>query len=629
MAKYTELAKEIVSKIGGKENVTSLHHCITRLRFVLKDESKAQTEELKKLDGVATVVQNGGQYQVVIGNHVADVFDEVIPLLGLTDNKDINDKKQIKNFKDVFNLLIDVLSKIFQPLIGALAAAGMLKGFAALMIALGVPSTDGTYLLVYSAGEGLFQFLPLFLAITSANYFKMSQFTALAIAAALVFPNLGSYDLLNSAHLLGIPISLPMGGYVSTVMPIIFSIWLGSYVEKFFRKIIPDVIKMFMVPLFTLLVVFVLTILIVGPVTNVAATKLGEFLISLINLNSTIAGGLLSGLWMVMVMFSLHWGVIPAIFNNVATLGYDKIGAVLMSHSFALTGVLLAIILKTKEKKVRELSIPAAFSGFFGVTEPGIYGILLPMKKPFLIACLSAGLAGLIGGYFDIRSYVAGGLGVFSYPSYISPTDGIGKDFIVYFITTVVSLILGFVLTLLTKLPKLYDEDDEDNVSKNINTNFKNLPKGENEKILSPLKGILKDLSDVEDAAFASKALGNGIGIVPTEGKIKAPANGTIITVFPTNHAIAMITNEGAEILIHVGLDTVQLNGEFFSAKVKEGDTVQVGDLLLEFDINGIKEAGYITTTPVIITNSDEYLDILPASDKKINYGDTLLTIVK
>lgn len=621
MAKYTQLAKDIVEKVGGKENVTSLHHCITRLRFILKDENVAKTEELKKMDGVATVVQSGGQYQVVIGNHVADVFSEITPMLGLT-NEVKEEKKKIKNVKDLFNLLIDVLSKLFQPILGVLAAAGMLKGVAALMAALGVPTTSGLYLLVHASGEGLYQLLPVFLACTAASYFKMSQFIALGIASALIFPSLGLMEVFNSAAFFGIPIVIPKGGYLNTVMPIIFSIWLGSYVEKFFKKVIPSVVRTFLVPFFTILVVFIGTILVVGPITSIASTKLGELLIALIELNSTIAGGLLSGIWMVMVMFGLHWGLVPAMFNNVATLGYDKIGAVLMSHSFALTGVLLAIVLKTKEKKVKEIAVPAAISGAFGVTEPGIYGILLPMKKPFIVACISAALAGLVGGFFDIKAYVVGGLGVFSYPSYIGPTEGLGKDFIVYVIVTLLSFLLGFLIMLFVKVPKLYEEE---------NDNKKIIESGKKdgvEKITSPLKGNIKKLTEVEDAAFASEALGKGIAVVPLEGKVVAPINGTVVTVFPTNHAIAMITENGAELLIHVGLDTVQLEGKYFTTKIKEGDIVKKGDLLLEFDIEGIKNEGYILTTPIIITNSDEYLDILVVEKEIVEFNEDILTIV-
>ncbi len=458
--KYEKLSKDIVEAVGGKENVVSLHHCVTRLRFKLKSNDKADMERLKKMDGVATALISGEQFQVVIGNHVADVFAEVSPLLGLNgDVKKDEPKREIKNIKDVLNLLIDVLSKLFQPMLGVMAAAGMLKGIAAILLSLGVLNTDGAYLAIQAAGDGLFQLLPVFLAWTSANYFGMNGFTAIAVAAGLIYPSLGTMELFNKAHFLGIPIVIPAGGYVNTVMPIIFSVWLGSHVEKLFKKIVPAMVRTFLVPFFTLLITYILSLLVIGPVISNASAALGTGLTALYNLNSTIAGGLLAGLWMVMVMFGLHWGLVPIAMNNVATLGYDTIIGSLMAHSFALLGVLLVIILKTKEQKVKDLSIPAAFSALFGVTEPGIYGVTLPMKIPFIIACISAAIEGAIGGFFKMKTYTIGALGLFSLSSYI-PKEGIGRDFYIYSAVCLISLIFGIILTMFVKIPKLYEDEN-------------------------------------------------------------------------------------------------------------------------------------------------------------------------
>ena len=615
--KYEKLSKDIVEAVGGKENVVSLHHCVTRLRFKLKSNDKADMERLKKMDGVATALISGEQFQVVIGNHVADVFEEVLPLLGLNgDVKKDEPKREIKNIKDVLNLLIDVLSKLFQPMLGVMAAAGMLKGIAAILLSLGVLNTDGTYLAIQAAGDGLFQLLPVFLAWTSANYFGMNGFTAIAVAAGLIYPSLGTMELFNKAHFLGIPIVIPAGGYVSTVMPIIFSVWLGSHVEKLFKKIVPAMVRTFLVPFFTLLITYILSLLVIGPVISNASAALGTGLTALYNLNSTIAGGLLAGLWMVMVMFGLHWGLVPIAINNVATLGYDTIIGSLMAHSFALLGVLLVIILKTKEQKVKDLSIPAAFSALFGVTEPGIYGVTLPMKIPFIIACVSAAIGGAVGGFFKMKTYTIGALGLFSLSSYI-PKEGIGRDFYIYSAVCLISLISGIILTMFVKIPKLYEDE---NVTGNTD---------EKQVVYSPLKGTVKKLSEAEDEAFASGALGKGAAVVPTEGKVVAPTDGTIVTLFPTNHAIAIETDSGAELLIHVGLDTVQLDGKYFYPKVKEGDKVKKGDLMLEFDINEIKKAGYVLTTPVIVTNTDEFLDVIEIDKENIEFGEKLITIVK
>lgn len=632
MAKYTELAETIVKNVGGKENVTSLHHCVTRLRFILKDESKVNEPALKKTKGVMTALKSGEQYQVVIGNTVSDVYEEVVKLLDLSSMK--NEKIESGKKKNILNVLIDALSKMFQPIIGAMAGAGILKGVAALLIACGVSNKSGAYLLIQAAGDGLFQMLPMFLAWTASQYFGMSGFIGMAIAAALIYPSLGTADLFNKATLLGMKITLPAGGYLSTVMPIIFAIWFASYIEKFLKKIVPSALKLFVVSFFTILITYVLTILIIGPVVNTASAALGAGITKLLQMSEILTAGILTGTWMLLVMFGLHWGLVPIMLSNISTLGYDKIGAALMTHSFALTGALIAVYIKTKEKKVKDATIPAAISGLCGITEPGIYGVLLPLKAPFFVTCAAAGIAGMVGGFFKLSWYALGGMGIFAIPSYIDPKNAtqIG-NMIGFIITATVSLVLGFLFILPLKLKKVYAEDDQEieemeNKELSEETKEKNLI-NKKEILGSPLKGIVKKLSEAEDEAFASGALGKGAAVVPVEGKVVAPADGTIVTLFPTNHAIAIETNSGVEILIHVGLDTVQLDGKYFYPKVKEGDKIKKGDLMLEFDIDEIKKAGYVLTTPIIITNTDEYLDVLEMKKENVEFGDELITIVK
>lgn len=631
MAKYTELAQTIVKNVGGKENVVNLNHCVTRLRFILKDESKINEAELKKTKGVMTALKSGEQYQVVIGNTVADVFEEVMKLLDISSSA----KKEVKSGekKKILNVLIDALSKMFQPIIGAMAGAGILKGVAALLIACRLVSADsGAYLLIQAAGDGLFQMLPMFLAWTAAQYFGMSGFSAMAIAAALIYPSLGTAELFNKATLLGMKITLPAGGYLNTVMPIIFAIWVASYIEKYLKKVVPSVLRLFVIPFFTILVTYILTIMLIGPVVNTASMMLGAGITRLLEISEILTAGILSGTWMLLVMFGLHWGLVPIMLSNMSTLGYDKIGAALMSHSFALTGALIAVYLKTKEEKVKEAAIPAAISGLCGITEPGIYGVLLPLKTPFFVTCGAAGLAGMVGGFFKLKWYSLGGMGIFSIPLYVdikNPTET--GNMIGYIITCAVSLILGFLFIMPLKLKKIYDDEaveETDEIEDKTIIEKKSL--GEKEILGSPLKGKIKKLADVEDGAFASGALGKGIAVVPTEGKVVSPVDGVIETLFPTYHAVAIVTEKGAEILIHIGVDTVQLEGKYFSPKVKEGDKVKKGDVLVEFDIEGIKKEGYVLTTPVLITNTDEYLDVLGNESKEtIDFTEDLITLVK
>ncbi|HEX5350212.1 MAG TPA: PTS transporter subunit EIIC, partial [Trichococcus sp.] len=398
--KYEELAKDILAHVGGKENVRSLAHCITRLRFKLVDESKADTEYLKKLEGIVTVIQSGGQYQVVIGNHVPDVYAAVNAVGGLNGGGEV-DAEDDGPKGSLFNQFIDMISKIFQPILGPLAATGMLKGVAAIMVAAGMSTTDGAYVLIQAAGDGFFNFLPIFLAFTASKHFKMNSFTAMAVATAMVYPGLVNpagidplYTLFAGSifespiymTFLGLPVI--MMSYASSVVPILLAVFLGSKVENVLKKIVPDVVKLFLVPFLTLLIVVPLTVLFVGPIATWAATLLGAGVSWIYNSSPIVAGAVLGGGWQVFVMFGLHWGLVPIAINNLATQGYDQLLSTVLGVSFAQTGAILAIMLKTKEAKVKQLSIPAFISGLFGVTEPAIYGITLPMKRPFQLSCI-------------------------------------------------------------------------------------------------------------------------------------------------------------------------------------------------------------------------------------------------
>ena len=616
--KYEQLAKDIIKNVGGKENVNSLTHCVTRLRFKLKDESKANTDVLKNMDGVVTVVKSGGQYQVVIGNHVPDVYSDVMAVAGLTEggNEAIEEKMSI------FNRFIDIISGVFQPVLGVLAATGMIKGINAILISANLlKATDSTYMIMNAIGDCLMYFFPVFLGFTAAKKFKVNQFLGMAIGAALVYPDIVGLAGQN-VKFFGIPVIMPASGYASTVIPIILSIFLASKVEKFFKKIIPDVVKTFLVPFCSLLVVVPLTFIVVGPVATWAANLLGNVTIAIYNFSPVIAGLFIGGFWQIFVMFGLHWGLVPIAINNIAVFGSDPIVATSVAVCFAQTGVVLAILAKTKDKKLKSLCIPAAISGIFGVTEPAIYGVTLPRKKPFILSCIGGAVTGGIMGLFQTRLYASGAMGLFVIPTCINP-EGIDRGFWGIIIATIVGLVAGFALMFFTKL----DENNEINtVCKNTGSNDKALV---NEEVLvSPLKGEIISLSEVQDAAFASGALGKGIAIKPAEGKVIAPADGIVTTFFPTGHALGITTDKGAEILIHVGIDTVQLEGKFFTPKVSQGAKVKKGDILLELDIKEIEKAGYSTITPVIITNTADYLDVVEIDKKQVNYKENLLTVI-
>lgn len=618
--KYEKLAKDIIENVGGKGNINSLTHCVTRLRFKLKDESKANTEVLKNMDGVVTVVQSGGQYQVVIGNHVPDVYADVCKVAGLaTEGSDDSSEEKMKPF----DRFIDIISGVFQPTLGVLCATGMIKGLCAILISFGVlVATDSTYIILNAIGDCLFNFFPVFLGFTAAKKFKMNQFTGMAIGAAMVYPAITALAG-TTVEFFGIPVMMPSSSYQSTVIPVILAVYVASKLEKVFKKIIPDVVKTFLVPFFTLLVIVPVTFMAIGPVTTYASNWLGDITLAVYNFSPIVAGVLIGGLWQVFVMFGLHWGLIPLALNNLAVLGYDPLLATSVAVCFAQTGVVMAICTKTKSKKLRSLCIPSIISGIFGVTEPAIYGITLPRKKPFVLSCIVGGITGGIVGFFGCKGYSAGAMGIFALPAYINPT-GADMSFYGMAISMLVGLILGFLIMYFAKMdPKDMQVDGADKI---LDVEAKNLVK--QEVISSPIKGDVLPLNQVKDEVFSAGLLGKGVAIEPKEGKVVSPVDGTLTTLFPTHHALGITSDNGAEILIHVGMDTVQLEGKCFTPKAKQGDKIKAGQVLLEFDIDGIKEAGYPVTTPVIVSNSDNYLDIIGTDKKDIDREEDLLTVM-
>ncbi|WP_024412926.1 beta-glucoside-specific PTS transporter subunit IIABC [Streptococcus suis] len=636
MAKdYTDLATDIVAHVGGKENISSLKHCVTRLRFGLKDESKADTDYLKARDGVVTVVQAGGQYQVVIGNHVPDVYAAVQKVAGISGDGalDIDEGDGPKG--NLFDQFVDLVSGVFQAFLGPLAAAGIIKGLVAIMASRGLTSDNSAiYAILNAAGDGFFQYLPLLVALTSARKFKMNEFTALAIGMALIYPTLpGSLAALKEAGLdnvFGIPFVLPTAGsYLSTVIPAILATWVASIIEKNIRKVTPDVVKLFVVPFVTILVAVPLTFLVVGPVANFISDVLSNTFTAIMNFSPLLYGLILGATWQVLVMFGMHWAVVPLAIMQVASNGMSSILVPALLPNFTQTGVLLAIMLKTKESKVKTVSMPALVSSVFGVTEPAIYGVTLPMKTPFFISCAVSGVIGAATMFFNVTGYSVGGMGVFLYPSLVNPANGDMSGMIAAIILTVVAIVASFAIQMALPVPYLYGEPTEKKSVEETKESVPELKEIKQEIIASPLIGKVVKLEDVPDAVFASGAMGKGIAIDPLDGILVSPAKAEVTLVFPTKHAIGLRTENGAELLIHIGMDTVSLAGKGFESFVQVGDQVEAGQKLLEFDLHQIKAADLPVITPIIVTNTADYEDILVTQESQINSGDYLLTTVK
>lgn len=465
------------------------------------------------------------------------------------------------------------------------------------------------------------------IALNAARKFKMNEFTALAIAASLVYPNLEasvkSLTEVGASNFFGIPLSMPAGGYLSTVIPAILAVWVASRIERFTKKITPDTVKLFVVPFVTLIVSIPLTFLLVGPIANTMSELLGAFLSSVYNFNPIIYGVLLGTLWQVMVMFGLHWGLVPLAILELTQKGSGVILAGALLPCFTQTGVLAAIILKTKESKVKAISTPALISSIFGVTEPAIYGVTLPMRTPFIISCVVSGIVGGFVGMFNVTMYSVGALGIFLYPSLVSPDGNFGSLYAAL-VGTAIAIILSFAIQMFLPVPTLFEKKENKQGGKNLETDKVGVKE---QVITSPLVGNIIPLSETTDAVFSSGAMGYGVAIEPTIGEVVAPADGTIRLLFPTNHAIGLATDDGAELLIHVGMDTVELDGSGFKAHVVQGARVKKGQLLLSFDIESIKLAGYSVTTPIIVTNTNKYHSVNTIASGKVNLEENLLEI--
>lgn len=621
-SKYDGLARIILQNVGGKENINTVTHCVTRLRFNLKDESKANTDVLKSTDGIVTVVQSGGQYMVVIGNQVGDVFDALISVGHLQDKMLSSDETKPEEKQNLFNTFVSIITGVFSPFLGVFCACGILKGVMTLLATLGVVNGNGgTYNILYGIGDAAFYFLPVILGYTASKKFKLPEMEGMIIGLALVSPYMLNDGTYNISTLFGIPVIAPStSNYTSTVLPIICAIAFAAWFERRFKKFIPDTIKMFTVPLITVVVTVCLTFLVIGPITSVVSNVLG-MIFQVINDFSPILMGLLVGFfWQILVMFGLHWALIPIAISNLTLVNSqglligEVIFTAMLGTTFAQTGACLGIMLKTKDKKIKELCPPSIISGLAGVTEPAIYGITLPKKAPFLRTCIVSGIAGAILCVLGVRDYQMAGMGIFAYTEFISPDTHNLQPMIIGIIVSLLCIVAGFILEM------IFYKDEVKEERKSVSEGSK-----ASEEIVAPIKGQIVSLKDVKDEVFSSGAMGDGLAIEPKEGKVYAPVDGVITTFFPTKHAIGISSNSGAEILIHVGMDTVSMDGKGFVAKKAQGDTVKKGELLLEFDINEIKATGHPVTTPIIVTNSKDYTDLIQTEEKEVNCGELLI----
>ncbi|AMH08602.1 PTS beta-glucoside transporter subunit IIABC [Klebsiella aerogenes] len=614
---YKALAQDILHRVGGKENIVSLVHCATRLRFKLKDNAKADAEGLKANPGVIMVVESGGQFQVVIGNHVHDVWLAVRQQAGLSDDSEpVPQEKAAKS--SVLSQLIDIISGIFTPFIGVMAATGLLKGLLALALTCGwLTPQQGTYKIWFAASDALFFFFPLFLGYTAGKKFGGNPFISMVIGGALTHPlMIQAFEASQTGapveHFLGIPVTYI--NYSSSVIPIILASWVCCWLERKSNAVLPSAMKNFFTPAICLAVVVPLTFLVIGPLATWLSHMIANGYQVIYVFAPWLAGAVLGALWQVCVIFGLHWGLIPLMINNMTVLGHDSMLPIILPAVIAQVGAVLGILLATRDSRQRMLAGSAFSAGLFGITEPAIYGLTLPLRRPFIFGCIAGAIGGAITAFSNSYAYSFGVPNIF-FPAQMIPPGGI--DFSVWggLIGTGVAFILACVLTFFAGMPRSQAEQTVVIASA-----------AEND-ILAPMSGSVLALDQVPDSTFASGLLGKGVAIIPAVGKVIAPFSGEVASLFQTKHAIGLLSDSGIELLIHVGIDTVKLDGVPFTAHVKEGDKVQAGDLLLEFDRQAILDAGYDLATPIIISNSDDYRSVEIVSASVVDAGQPLLSV--
>ncbi|MDY6227726.1 MAG: beta-glucoside-specific PTS transporter subunit IIABC [Clostridium sp.] len=618
---YEILAKSILEKIGGKENVSNLTHCATRLRFNLKDNSKAKTSEIKNINGVMGVVDKGGQYQVIIGNDVNHVYKEVVKIANL-DNMSSNASEEVDDRKPIAKV-IDTITGIFTPILPAITAAGMMKAVLALLTAFKLVTTDSqSYQIVNFMADAAFYFLPILLANSAAKKFKCNQYLAMMLGGMLLHPTF--VTMVNTAKeagtsisVFGLPISL--ASYSSSVLPIILGVWFMSYVEPIADRVSPKAIKFFTKPLITAVVTGIVLLVVIGPLGYIISDKIGLAIKTLETYASWLVPTLIGGLTPLLVMTGTHYGLIPIGINNRMTMGYDTIiYPGMLASNVSQGGAALAVALKTKNSEIRQLASSAGITAVCGITEPALYGVNLRFKTPLYSSMIGGAVGGLFLGLFRVCNYSGGSPGFLTLPSYIGGDTMM--NFVYACIGAVISVAVSFVSCLV-----LYKDKEEVTVKEDENVQ-RSL--GNEIIIASPMKGEIMPLNEVNDETFASEMMGKGVAIKPVDGKVVSPINGIVQTIFKTKHAIGLKSEDGTEILIHIGMDTVQLEGKHFKAYVKDGDKVKIGDTLIEFDTEAIKKEGYELTTPVIVTNTNDYLEVLARGVKKVNTGDAIISII-
>lgn len=632
-ADYTQLAKEVVAAVGGKENIVNVTNCMTRLRFVLKDDSIPDKDKVAGIKGVKGVMNQGGQYQVIIGTHVSEVVKDVRREAQISGEGSINkeDMKLIKK-DSLWNRFFKTISGCIMPMLGPMIAGGIIKGILVILVTAGIlTKTDGTYLVLYAAGDAILYFMPVIVGFTCGKVFDCNPYVTAVIGAAFLYPDLVSaVSAEGGITFLKIPVAA--ASYTNTFLPIVLASFVASKLEKLAKKFIPSMLQLMLVPTFVLTVTVPLSWIVIGPVMNTVSSWLSKGVFGIFGMSPLLGGTLLGAFWQLVVLLGLHAAFIPILMNNLFSQGYDPVNAVLGLTVWALAGVTLGYALKNKDPEKRGIGFGSLASALCGVTEPAIYSIALPNFKLFVCAWIGGGISGGILGALGGKMYTMAGDGLFRIPAMINP-EGLDISFYGFIICALISFAVSAVLAFIMADSGV---EEAEQVAEQMDTDMNNHVLEENKMIsdnketiiYAPVSGKVICREDIPDETFASGIMGEGVGIKPEEEIIVAPFDGEITSVVDTGHAVGLTSSDGVELLIHVGVDTVKMQGDGFQVFVTEGQKVKTGEKLLKFDRDKIRKAGYSDTTAVLVTNSDDYSSVKTVAEN-VKQKDTVIIIEK
>ena len=615
---YPKIAQQILQLVGGKENIINFTHCFTRLRFQLHNNQTANREKLLQTEGVISVVEGSGQYQVVLGNKVTKVYEQLVSLVG-----DVKRNNQTEPKLSLAVKILNAFAAIFTPIIPAIAASGMLKGILGIAVMIGnyYYQTDiksyNTYTILQAASDAVFYFMPIILGYTAARVFKAHEFISMIIGATLCYPSI--VNLMASKNEVTLfAIELTKASYTSSVIPIILAVFILSYVQRFLDYIIPEVLKIIMVPTFSLLIMIPATLLIFGPIGNYIGEFINWVYYYIMGVSPILLGAFIGGVWCILVIFGAHRAIVPIGLNDVARTGRQNLLAFAGAANFAQAGAALGVFFKTKNKNLKTVAASATITALFGITEPAIYGANLRLKRPMVCAVIFGALAGGLMGWGGSYGTAFANQGVLTIPVYAEAGT---KGFLYYLIGIGFAFFGSCIMTMLVGFNDIENEKE----SKTIQTSSSH-PLTNQTTILSPVAGAVIALNQVKDEVFASGAMGKGVAIYPKTGEIIAPTDCTITVLYPTLHAIGLKLDNGIELLIHIGIDTVNLQGKYFQSYVETGQYIAKGSKIVSFNIEKIEQQ-FDLTTSIIVINSDQYKHIDYCQLTHVSNKDDLLFI--